>query len=788
MASILIDNFTATNDGGGPISENIDVFFDDVAFTVSTPSFLVSYTESDRAYAVDELFYSYYDPIGGDVYNVYADDSNPFAYVTSVTPVEGTPVNVLSGTPTVGTPAASSQGILFAYEVKYRLDYSTVEGRQWRLEILVENYSGDVIPLTSQGEPCEIVWDGGDEIETPIIGSVAYLNFWQQTGQDLSEFFTPSENEFFVKLSFYNGSSYETFWKGYIMQDEYTEQINTNPFSVNVKAFDKIALLTRPFDYATTDATITPHDIIRECIRYTRLEFDYIDFTNMKTTSVANYATSSILVQHNLRSDSLINDTTFISYKDALESVCRSYNARLFQRNGKLYFVSLQAYNAVSNVIKAHSYTYLDQAWTHSDITISNILEIPTDINELGQNFTRTSTPAIKSYNRDYEVQPKNLIYNGYFALDATGWTTDGNTSIKTDNSQKGGKSIFSLVANVSDGTFDGASEAVKNSTYRVFETSTLNTNALQTFIHNLFEVDNTGASSEFVWLNGVFSFYYFIDEVEDGNTFDLRFSIERESSPNYYYNLDTGYLDTSVPFLYKELNTTKTRVWTKYEATLRLQVPATGVPLTFRMYRTNGAGTNVNMYFDDFRFTLTPYKANDTDWSAERPKANYNVSQDDNLNTLEKSDSCLFGVTSVEVVEDALFSEYELGNKTLGQYFVLTNTLEKVDLHSKTLDGSYAARELQDWCMYSLGAIYSAPTQRYEGTFSDRRTVTSIPLGLTDITSISYAGYESNAVMVLTRLSMKTKSNVNDCQWLTVSPIPNTSALDFTIETTYKS
>ena len=67
-------------------------------------------------------------------------------------------------------------------------------------------------------------------------------------------------------------------------------------------------------------------------------------------------------------------------------------------------------------------------------------------------------------------------------------------------------------------------------------------------------------------------------------------------------------------------------------------------------------------------------------------------------------------------------------------------------------------------------------------------RTVTSTPLGLTDITSISYAGYESNAVMVLTRLSMKTKSNVNDCQWLTVSPIPNTSALDFTIETTYKS
>jgi hypothetical protein len=88
---------------------------------------------------------------------------------------------------------------------------------------------------------------------------------------------------------------------------------------------------------------------------------------------------------------------------------------------------------------------------------------------------------------------------------------------------------------------------------------------------------------------------------------------------------------------------------------------------------------------------------------------------------------------------------------------------------------------------MYSLAAIYSAPTQRYEGTFSDRRTVTGIPLGLTDITSVSYSGYAANAVMVFTRLSMKLKSNVNECQWLTVSAIPNVNDLDYTIERTYK-
>lgn len=84
MANVLIDNFTATNDGSGPgsINEAVNVYYDDVAHSVSTDSLLVSYTESDRVANVGDLLHQ--QTVGYTRYDVTALGSNPFAEVAMV--------------------------------------------------------------------------------------------------------------------------------------------------------------------------------------------------------------------------------------------------------------------------------------------------------------------------------------------------------------------------------------------------------------------------------------------------------------------------------------------------------------------------------------------------------------------------------------------------------------------------------------------------------------------------------------------------------------------------------
>ena len=61
---------------------------------------------------------------------------------------------------------------LSTYGVKYRLDYSQVEGRKWRLDILKDGYASSVIDLSAQGEPISIDWLGDDESTGGLIGRI----------------------------------------------------------------------------------------------------------------------------------------------------------------------------------------------------------------------------------------------------------------------------------------------------------------------------------------------------------------------------------------------------------------------------------------------------------------------------------------------------------------------------------------------------------------------------------------------------------------------------------------
>jgi len=87
-----------------------------------------------------------------------------------------------------------------AYGVKYRLDFEDHEGNGRRLDILKNNYIGDILPLVGGAEPVKIKWDGDDDFYSPIIGSTCNINLYQTDETNYDDFFNEPEREYKVEV------------------------------------------------------------------------------------------------------------------------------------------------------------------------------------------------------------------------------------------------------------------------------------------------------------------------------------------------------------------------------------------------------------------------------------------------------------------------------------------------------------------------------------------------------------------------------------------------------------
>jgi len=192
-----------------------------------------------------------------------------------------------------------------AYGVKYRLDFEDHEGNGRRLDILKNNYIGDILPLVGGAEPVKIKWDGDDDFYSPIIGSTCNISLYQTDETNYDDFFNEPEREYKVEVytaqairdefknkvqldggiveaaDCINGSYYDTgtflqnrvindggiieavdcvsavltetqdnytlFWTGWLLSDQFAEVLTPNPQPINLTAIDGIGELDNYF-------------------------------------------------------------------------------------------------------------------------------------------------------------------------------------------------------------------------------------------------------------------------------------------------------------------------------------------------------------------------------------------------------------------------------------------------------------------------------------------------------------------------------------------------------------
>ena len=287
-----------------------------------------------------------------------------------------------------------------AYGVKFRLDFDDVLGNGKRVEILQDSYTGDVKSLIGTADPVNIEWDGDDDVYSPIIGSTCTVNLFQTDDTDYDDFTQADEKEYkiivyaaqtvsdiykdrvqedggFVEAQscidniitgYYDTESYfnkrvlddggvtesldcigeiltverrniyNTFWVGWLVPDNYIEQMAPNPQPISVKAIDGIGELDNFFIDSNFYTNVSNQlrasykDLICKSLDKTDLDLDVLINTDLRYGTA--FITPTSLIDYTFtffQSDVFLdNDYNFFNVKDFLETVLKNFNARVF--------------------------------------------------------------------------------------------------------------------------------------------------------------------------------------------------------------------------------------------------------------------------------------------------------------------------------------------------------------------------------------------------------------------------------------------------------------------------
>ena len=92
---------------------------------------------------------------------------------------------------------------------KFRLDYSSQQGEEidWRLTILEEGYSGEILPIRGTSEPIEINWVSDDDVYTSVIGSNARINLKVDETTQYDRFQDAEERQYQAQLEWSSANS-----------------------------------------------------------------------------------------------------------------------------------------------------------------------------------------------------------------------------------------------------------------------------------------------------------------------------------------------------------------------------------------------------------------------------------------------------------------------------------------------------------------------------------------------------------------------------------------------------
>jgi len=303
-----------------------------------------------------------------------------------------------------------------AYGVKYRLDFEDHEGSGRRLDILKNNYTGDILPLVGGAEPVKIKWDGDDDFYSPIIGSTCNINLYQTDETNYDDFFNEPEREYKVEVyvaqairdefknkvqldggiveaaDCINGNYYDTgtflqnrviddggimeavdcvsavltetqdnytlFWTGWLLSDQFKELMMPNPQAIQLTAIDGLGDLDNLFVDNTFYSINTGLQRIQASLA--SVICAAINKTGLGLDVIINNELSVFDILGN-RSEFLTYVNTFINESVFLSDEYEFFNAKEFLEN-VLKTVNSRVFQANGKFVVVNNSLYSEQA------------------------------------------------------------------------------------------------------------------------------------------------------------------------------------------------------------------------------------------------------------------------------------------------------------------------------------------------------------------------------------------------------------------------------------------
>ena len=312
--------------------------------------------------------------------------------------------------------------------VRFRSNfYSTLNNIQYKVEIWDSTYSGSIVPMTTEGEGFEIVYQQqGDERFSPVKGSECSIYATITDGANgtlLQNWINGSMNatqEDLYHIAIYKDSSLH--WFGVILPDLNTRMDQSRPYSYKITATDGLARM-KDKEWIQGPESFTNHAIGRktfietifELLKYSPL-YTATSVDNMFSTCVGWYEQNMpakadtvdplgySAVRWNTWTKTNENKVLVgLSYYDVLVSVCESWGMRVMFSDGLYRFTQVNSYEDDGIVKYQRYYTRGTGVFNGVETFIGQPVEI-----------TNTTFPYVAAGNQWSWYAPLKFVYLKY--------------------------------------------------------------------------------------------------------------------------------------------------------------------------------------------------------------------------------------------------------------------------------------------------------------------------------------------------------------------------------------
>lgn len=238
-----------------------------------------------------------------------------------------------------------------SYGLLYTIPFSSSKGKEYRVEIEKENYSGKSVELVADESPFVVNCEGDDFIYTPLRTSTASLNvFGSNYLQDL---YSTEYRQYRVVLKEILKDSNKILWSGFVKPEVYTQEYGDEDFTLSIECVSAIEVLDKIGYGGDNTDFVSLWDLVKYCILESRgiYEYIYIPFVYFRNASESSVIANVLSYLKVSAQNFFDEDDAPMTCKEILEEICKVMNWTLADFGGSLYFID--ADNADGKYLKS---------------------------------------------------------------------------------------------------------------------------------------------------------------------------------------------------------------------------------------------------------------------------------------------------------------------------------------------------------------------------------------------------------------------------------------------------